>query len=99
MKRFQQRGGQSVPAENKADKAGEEEEKADLTTLQAALTDLEEKIAKLNEESKKDSYKTLVTETQKMVENHEVTQEKADKQLELVKTAIKEVEEAIKKRS
>ena len=102
MKRFQQRGGQSVPAENKADKAGEEEEKeaeekADLTALQAALTDLEEKIAKLNEESKKDSYKTLVTETQKMVEDHEVTQEKADKQLEFVKTAIKEVEEAIKK--
>ena len=102
MKRFHKRGGQSVPSENKADKAGEEEEKeaeekADLTALQAALTDLEEKIAKLNEESKKDSYKTLVTETQKMVENHEVTQEKADKQLELVKTAIKEVEEAIKK--
>ncbi|WP_314405217.1 Ig-like domain-containing protein, partial [uncultured Granulicatella sp.] len=100
MKRFHKRG-QSVPAENKADKAGEEEEKeaeekTDLTALQAALTDLEEKIAKLNEESKKDSYKTLVTETQKMVENHEVTQEKADKQLELVKTAIKEVEEAIK---
>ena len=102
MKRFHKRGGRSVPAENKADKAGEEEEKeaeekADLTALQAALTDLEEKIAKLNKESKKDSYKTLVTETQKMVENHEVTQEKADKQLELVKTAIKEVEEAIKK--
>ena len=101
MKRFHKRGGQSVPAENKADKAGEEEEKeaeqkADLTALQAALTDLEEKIAKLKEESKKDSYKTLVTETQKMVEDHEVTQEKADKQLELVKTAIKEVEEAIK---
>ena len=32
-----------------------------------------------------------------MVEDHEVTQEKADKQLEFVKTAIKEVEEAIKK--
>ena len=94
---FSTEGGQSVPAENKADKAGEAEEKADLTALQAALTDLEEKIAKLNEESKKDSYKTLVTETQKMVEDHEVTQEKADKQLELVKTAIKEVEEAIKK--
>ena len=102
MKRFHKKGGRSVPAENNADKAGEEEEKeaeekADLTALQAALTDLEEKIAKLNKESKKDSYKTLVTETQKMVENHEVTQEKADKQLELVKTAIKEVEEAIKK--
>ena len=31
-----------------------------------------------------------------MVEDHEVTKETADKQLEFVKTAIKEVEEAIK---
>ena len=102
---FSQEGGQSLPAANTDDKAEKEEEKeaeqkaeqkADLTALQGALTDLEDKLSKLKEESKKDSYKTLVTETQKMVEDHEVTQEKADKQLELVKTAIKEVEKAIK---
>ena len=84
---------------NEVDNAEEKaaKEKVDVTTLQTALTDLEDKLSKLKEESKKDSYKELVTKTKKVVEDHEVTKETADKQLELVKTAIKEVEEAIKK--
>ena len=91
---------QPAPATaNEADNAEEKaaKEKVDVTALQTALTELEEKLSKLKEESKKDSYKTLVTETKKVVDDHEVTKETADKQLELVKTAIKEVEEAIKK--
>ena len=91
---------QPAPAKsNEADNAEEKaaKEKVDVTALQTALTDLEDKLSKLKEESKKDSYKTLVTETEKVVKDHEVTKETADKQLELVKTAIKEVEEAIKK--
>ena len=91
---------QSAPATaNEADNAEEKaaKEKVDVTALQTALTDLEDKLSKLKEESKKDSYKTLVTETKKVVEDHEVTKETADKQLDLVKTAIEEVEEAIKK--
>ena len=91
---------QPAPATaNEADNAEEKaaKEKVDVTALQTALTDLEDKLSKLKEESKKDSYKTLVTEAKKVVDDHEVTKETADKQLELVETAIKEVEEAIKK--
>ena len=86
---------------NEVDNAEEKaaKEKVDVTALQTALTDLEDKLSKLKEESKKDSYKELVTKTKKVVEDHEVTKETADKQLELVKTAIEEVEEANKKES
>ena len=85
-------------ATNETDKVEEKaaKEKVDVTALQTALTDLEDKLSKLKEESKKDSYKELVTKTKKVVEDHEVTKEIADKQLELVKTAIEEVEKAIK---
>ena len=88
-------------ATNETDKVEEKvaKEKVDVTALQTALTDLEDKLSKLKEESKKDSYKELVTKTKKVVEDHEVTKETADKQLELVKTAIEEVEEANKKES
>ena len=62
-------------ATNETDKAEEKvaEPKVDVTTLQTALTDLEDKLSKLKEESKKDSYKELVTKTKKVVEDHEVT--------------------------
>ena len=93
---------QPAPATaNEADNAEEKaaKEKVDVTALQTALTDLEDKLSKLKEESKKDSYKTLVTETKKVVDDHDVTKETADKQLELVKTAIEEVEKAIEKES
>ena len=83
---------QSAPATaNEADNAEEKDakEKFDVTALQTALTDLEDKLSKLKEESKKDSYKTLVTETKKVVEDHEVTKETADKQLDL-KNVVKE---------
>ena len=88
-------------ATNETDKVEEKvaEPKVDVTALQTALTDLEDKLSKLKEESKKDSYKELVTKTKKVVEDHEVTKETADKQLELVKTAIEEVEKAIEKES
>ena len=85
-------------ATNETDKVEEKaaKEKVDVTALQTALTDLEDILSKLKEESKKDSYKELVTKTKKVVEDHEVTQEKANQQLDLVEKAIKEVEKAIK---
>lgn len=84
-------------AANEADNADEKdaEQKVAVKDLQTALTDLEDKLSNL-EESKKESYKTLVTETDEMVKDHKVTKDKAVKQLERVNAAISEIEKAIK---
>ena len=84
-------------AANEADNADDKdaEQKVAVKDLQTALTDLEDKLSNL-EESKKESYKTLVTETDEMVKDHKVTKDKAVKQLERVNAAISEIEKAIK---
>ena len=84
-------------AANEVDNADEKdaEQKVAVKDLQTALTDLEDKLSNL-EESKKESYKTLVTETDEMVKDHKVTKDKAVKQLERVNAAISEIDKAIK---
>ena len=84
---------------NKEEKVTKEEanEKADVTALQKKFKELKDKLSKLTDENVKERFAALVTATEKVAEDHEVTQDKANQQLGLVENAIKDVEDAIEK--
>lgn len=67
--------------------------------MRKKVAELKDKLLKLTDKNVKERFAALVTETEKVVEDHEVTQEKANQQLDLVEKAIKEVDDAIKKES
>ena len=86
---------------SKKEKAAKEEanEKADVTALRKKVAELKDKLSKLTDKNVKERFAALVTETEKVAEDHETTQDKANQQLDLVENAIKEVDDAIKKES